>query len=151
MKQIKKMNTSQFIFFFLLLIVGSHAENQILELNTNNKEVLKVSATLNTVLDVRVKGNPTTGFNWFVENANELNDAKVLTPLNLNDKNASKDYVTNTNTNGAFGVGGFYSFQFLPSNEGNALIKLSYKRPWLKSSGQTYTLDVTVEKQLEDD
>ncbi len=134
-----------------MLVVSSHAENQVFELNTNIKQVAKVSATVNTILEVRVKANPTTGFNWYVENADELTTARVITPLNLNDKNASKQYVQNFSTQGAIGVGGYYSFQFLPSHEGKALINLSHKRPWLKASGQLYTIEVTVEKQLEDD
>lgn len=145
------MYTSEIIFCFLLLVISSNAQNQIIELNTNNKEVIHVTAKLNTTLDIRVKGNPSTGYNWYLENAEEIINAKVLTPLNLTNRHGSKNFVQNAHTQGAIGVGGSYSFQFLPSANGRATISLIYKRPWLKNSEKTYTLEVTVGKPEEED
>ena len=113
---------TQFTFVFLMLIVSSYAENQVVVLNQTQTGVLQINATQNVNLQIRVKGNPGTGFNWYVDNADQLTSQDVLVPLNLNEKNASKDYIQNRNTNGVLGQGGYYSFEFLPANVGTATI-----------------------------
>jgi predicted secreted protein len=98
------------------------------------------------MLVITMRGNPTTGYGWYLKNANELNE-DVLIPKNLNEHNTAKDYVTDEHPEGMVGVGGSYKFKFLcnKASEENVDLVFEYKRPWEKNEAlRTVTVKVNL-------
>lgn len=83
---------------------------------------------------VALEGNPTTGYSWFLKNAEEVKKSGLIELLNL-DEHCSAEYAQKGNTEGLVGVGGVFCFKFKVNNsEGKEMPKLcfEYKRPWEK-------------------
>jgi predicted secreted protein len=104
------------------------------------------TAHINQILQVKIRGNPTTGYGWFIINLSNL-DQKVLKPLNLNEYNSTDDYITDTHPPGFVGVPGYYYFKFLPINISNGtLLTFVNKRPWEETDERTVNLTVKIIK-----
>ena len=91
----------------------------------------------NSEFNVELEGNPTTGYNWILENVEAITNSKVLTVLNLDKEfNTSKTYIQDPCEEGMCGVGGTFIFEFKINevNDTNELPPLifGYKRPWEK-------------------
>ncbi|KAG4104591.1 hypothetical protein H8356DRAFT_1028308 [Neocallimastix lanati (nom. inval.)] len=87
----------------------------------------------NSSFNIILNGNPTTGYSWFLENVDELRASNIIEPINLDEHNGSKNYISDANKNAMCGVGGVFVFKF-KANKANRkeIPKLSfiYKRPW---------------------
>ena len=107
------------LFFLLLAFVISEKMNLV------KKEGEEFTIT--------IPGNPTTGYNWYLENYLQLND-KVITPLNLN-KNGLGKYIPSSNPQHVSGRGGIFVFKFKANkaSESVKLLKFIYKRGWAKN------------------
>lgn len=99
---------------------------------------------------IELDGNPTTGYSWFLENVEKLNN-QLLIPLNLNDKN-SADFYKKTpgpgeeNEARKLGVGGIYHFKFHANevNSGDEVLHFVYKRPWSTENEVRKTINIKV-------
>ena len=93
--------------------------------------------------NIKIAGNPTTGYSWYLNNEDELKKGGVQ-PTNL-DEYKSADFVENDHPEGMVGVGGKFDFKFkLDEGKKNVPdIKLCYKRPWEKNEG-SYLIKVKV-------
>jgi len=89
-----------------------------------------------STFDVELKGNPTTGYSWYLENVDKVNGSGVE-PLNL-DENNSGEYVQKQSNVALMGAGGTFSFKFIV-NDINDLPTLSfvYMRSWEKEAVAT--------------
>ena len=88
----------------------------------------------NNQFSIELKGNPTTGYSWFLENFEELKKSLIIKPLNLNEQKSS-DYVADPCPEGMCGSGGKFHFKFEVKNAfGKDIPKLvfGYKRLWEK-------------------
>merc|ERR1712151_1006830 len=65
---------------------------------------------------LKVAGNPTTGYGWFLGKDNSNDNLKCL---NLDKYNSSEDYVVNQHPEGMMGVGGVYYFIFVGDVKGS--------------------------------
>lgn len=97
---------------------------------TGNSATFTVRA--GSPFSISVKGNPTTGYSWFLDHPENLNK-RLLIPLNL-DKYNSGEFVSNPHPAGMVGVGGTFIFKFRAVRRGLARFKLIYKRPWLPNN-----------------
>jgi len=107
---------------------------------------------VNTVFNVELKGNPTTGYSWYLDNVDEIKNS-VIEPINLDDNN-SGEYIQNkynrrqlkqSNKN-LVGVGGVFVFSFkVKETTSNQLptLKFIYKRSW-ESNGNFTTAEVSL-------
>jgi predicted secreted protein len=86
---------------------------------------------------IEVEGNPTTGYIWILSNPNHL---KKVKPLNLDEKNSTEYYSTNT----TIGAGGIYHFKFKAEEVGNDVLIFKYKRPWETESTDTKSVNLIV-------
>ena len=114
-----------------------------LEKEGGNKE-LKVED--NNEFNVILAGNPSTGYGWYMSNANDVKSSNVIEILNLNE-HGSADYVTKAHLPGKFGIGGAYYFKFKVKNGvGKELPKLTfeYKRPWEKDVSPHGKAEITL-------
>lgn len=105
------------------------SEERIFSLE-NSKELNTFQAGVQDEFFIKIHGNPTTGFNWYLE---ENSDKANLEALNLNEYNSSENYETDAHPDGMVGVGGDYFFKFKGLNEGNYNLRFIYKRAWEKS------------------
>jgi len=86
-----------------------------------------------TTFNVKIQGNPTTGYSWYLDNVDEVNGSGVE-PLNLDETN-SGDYIQDNAQSGMDGVGGTFVFKFqVKEVDDLPTLKFVYKRPWEKSA-----------------
>jgi predicted secreted protein len=106
---------------------------------------LDITHKAGELFTVKIRGNPTTGFSWFLENVRKL-DTSAIKPLNVNEDGSSQKYITDEHPEGMVGVGGYYYFIFkaLKSNV-NLTLNFIYKRSCeLCNINRTATVNVNL-------
>jgi predicted secreted protein len=101
-----------------------------------------ISAKMGSTFTIKIRGNPTTGYSWFLENRTNLNTS-LIQALNLSE-HGSADYVTDPSEPGMVGVGGYYYFRFSALAAGDAQLVFVHKRPWETSPLKTVTVNVSI-------
>ncbi|OUM62048.1 hypothetical protein PIROE2DRAFT_11752 [Piromyces sp. E2] len=112
-------------------------------MSVTNEILLPQNAIEGEIFSIKVKGNPTTGYSWFLINEEELINAGVI-PLNLNEyKNGS--YISK-NPKGMVGGGGIFDFQFKVNEIKKELphIILKYRRPWIPENDEDTKLEIKI-------
>ena len=122
------------LFFLLLAFVISE------KMNLEKKEGEEFTIT--------IPGNPTTGYNWYLDNQNQLND-NVITVLNLS-KAGIGQYVPNPNPQRLSGSGGNFVFKFKANkaSPNPKILRFIYKRSWNKNFIKEKIYKVTVVENL---
>jgi len=109
-------------------------ESNIPSINiSQNGGIFEFEIKGNSIFIVKLEGNPTTGFSWFLKNVEEIKDSGVIEPLNIDDNNRCNNYISKPTKGPVCGSGGTFVFKFKVNNiEGKVLPKLIfiYKRPW---------------------
>jgi inhibitor of cysteine peptidase len=100
---------------------------------TDKANDTKVKVAKGKVLTVQLTGNPTTGFNWFVEK----NDKEALP------QQGKKEYAPAKK--GVVGGGGTFTFKFKAEKAGTSELELVYKRAFEKDTPPAKTFKVKVE------
>jgi len=132
--------------------------NQIFALPQDKHTRISVTGVLNKNLIIKIRGNKTTGYGWFVDNVDQLlnpsnntinntsnnNSNIIIKPMNLNDNFTTSDYFVDSHERGMTGVGGYYYFKFKPMNEGESKIVFTNKRPWDTSDQVKVEVDVKI-------
>lgn len=104
----------------------SNESSVVIDLNFESQNNLYL-VPKNKEVNIRIHGNPTTGYTWIVDK--ESINSKVLM-LNLNEANGSNNYVTDSNKEGMTGVGGTYTFVAKIKEDGDYHLNFLYKRLW---------------------
>lgn len=107
--------------------------NRTLSVN-ETKDTYNYTLPLRQQLVVKMRGNPSTGYGWYLDqlNPNGSNkiDKTVLKPTNLDQYN-SGDFVIDPHPEGYVGVPGYFIFKFMPvKTANNVKIVFVYMRPW---------------------
>ena len=99
----------------------------------SNIDVQSMTVKEGDKFEIKLNGNPSTGYSWYLENVSELNDGSI-TALNLS-KNGRGKFVSKEGI-GRIGAGGVFHFSFLANKVTNSplVLKFAYKRPWKKKS-----------------
>ena len=119
----------------ILLLLFTISTSKVVKFKVpENLKKAKITVKENTVFDLRLQGNPSTGFSWFVLNEDELKDYD-LTCLDL-----EGDIVYENEQAEMVGMGGEYSFKFNSgsASDKNKVIKFVYKTYWGKSDDDQY-------------
>lgn len=90
------------------------------------------------ILEVKLEGNPTTGYSWEVKTSGEPVVQLQNEPV----------YAQSAAGEGTLvGAGGTYTFTFAGAEPGTSKIELAYRRPWESGVAplETFALDVTVD------
>ena len=89
---------------------------------------LDIKIKENTEFELKIKGNPTTGYNWYILNYDELPNLDIIC---LNKDNTG-EFIYDPNQVGIVGIGGTFTFRFKVNSHNNNFktIKLIYKRNW---------------------
>lgn len=95
----------------------------------NGSNTMNVSVNNGEEFTIKLKGNPTTGYAWYLKDPTKL-DKSIVKPTNLNKFN-SADYVSDQHPEGMVGVGGSYLFKFEAVSKTDLVdINFVYKRSW---------------------
>lgn len=96
---------------------GSGESEKVVTVTETNKDgVIKI--TKGETLEVRLPGNPTTGYTWEVTQI----DRAVLDPL------GEPEFIQDDG--GGVGAGGRLVLRFKASQPGECFLRLDYRRPW---------------------
>ena len=124
----------------------SHQGENILEIpsNAQSNQGFNTSISKNQILVVKLSGNPTTGYSWYLSNRQNL-DLGQLKPININQYGSSDDYQVDAHEPGMVGVGGKFYFKFQPIKSGVKVeLIFIYQRSWMPGEN-TKTVRVTVD------
>ncbi len=92
-----------------------------------------ITLSVNQPLDIRLRGNPTTGYQWELSKTDT-----ALLPL------VSSSYAQDTAQPGMVGIGGQYLFSFKAAAPGDAPLRLIFRRPWLTEAAKVFTVNVSI-------
>jgi inhibitor of cysteine peptidase len=94
-----------------------------------------VAAAVPQKIAVALKGNPTTGFGWFL---GKIDGEAVV-------QEGKIEYVASPKPPGMVGGGGVFVATFKAAAAGKATVTLEYKRPWEKDKPPAKTFTITIE------
>lgn len=120
--------------FLLLACSAFAAEEKTLALREDS-DGKSFTLTDEKVVMILLKGNPTTGYSWFVkevEGKAVAQDGEVV-------------YQKDDPATPRPGQGGVFAASFRPKNAGKSTIHMEYKRPWEKGKEPAKTFTVTIE------
>ncbi len=103
----------------------------------NPTKVNNTYVTSGKLVEIKLEGNPTTGYNWDYN----VNTNEVI-------KEESKDYKSDAAGLSIEGAGGIYTWKFLGIKEGTTKVVFKYSRPWENEVLETKTYIFTVDKDL---
>lgn len=107
----------------------------------NNQGSLIFTAKPNEEFILKVTGNPTTGYSWYLSASPDESNLKCL---NLSKHKSSDNYVVDAHEPGFTGVGGTFYFKFQGVKEGSYDLTLVKKRPWEPEPIQTKNVKVEI-------
>ena len=132
------------LFLIILAFVLIGCANNVNNNDSNKtKEPIQLNEGANdTVVNVltdqkiiiSLRGNPTTGFVWSLQNIN----SGVIRLI-------GKDFMSDSGGSELVGVGGKYIFEFVADKQGKTNLEFIYKRPWVGGeTAQTFTVTINV-------
>ena len=107
-----------------------------------DKPIAAIKAHQNEKFIIKVAGNPSTGYGWFLGKKTEDNGLKCT---NCDEYNSSNDYKVDKHPAGMVGVPGNYYFIFSGEQKGHIDLEFVNKRPWEKESFKERRLTVNIE------
>jgi predicted secreted protein len=93
------------------------------------------TVAVNTEFSIKIEGNPSTGYGWYL--AEGIQDEDTLASINLTEDGATKDYVDYPQPDIEAGMSGVFYFDFVGKRTGIYPLIFVYKRP----------LDVVIQKE----
>ncbi len=120
--------------FFLAVAQGAEEKGMTVTEKANGTTV-KVAR--GSTLTIQLKGNPTTGFGWSIDQ----NNKEELSPV------GKPSYAPDRVQPGIVGSGGKFVFKFKAAKAGTSELKLVYQRAWEKDKppAKTFTVKVEIE------
>jgi len=111
----------------------SNKAKEPIQLNENANDTV-VNVLTDQKIIISLKGNPTTGFAWSLQDIN----SDVIRLI-------SEDFISDSDNSQRVGVGGRYVFEFIAEKQGNTNLEFIYKRPWVGGeTAQTFTVTINV-------
>ncbi|MCR4676751.1 MAG: protease inhibitor I42 family protein [Sphaerochaetaceae bacterium] len=101
---------------------------------TNSSLQLKAVADQSKIT-VNVAGNPTTGYEWTVEDTQSL-------------KCVVSDYVADPVDKEIVGAGGVYHFELIAKHPGTYTVDFKYARSWEEQSAASFSIRATINENL---
>ena len=121
----------------------NNTKSEIFDFVPKTDEAFLITVEKAETFSIKIKGNPSTGYGWYLENISLINES-LIKPLNLDNYNGTDDYVADKNPQGMVGGGGNYFFKFVSVNKGQLTLTFSNKRPWDPSTAKTYLVNVVI-------
>ena len=102
-------------------------------------EELEITTRVGHYFTVKIGGNPSTGYNWYLENAKNL---ILSTPEDLNSRFGTIHYEAEDQSSLLRGAGGHYYFRFLAKKHGEENLIFSKKRGRFVSAKHTIKVNI---------
>ena len=146
------------IYFFLIIVLLTKEEENLTstyknfsssEKNNTTEKIIEefTMPPINQIWDITVKmgegfiikifSNPTTGYNWYIDNLDEIKQSNIISCINLNDNNSTGKFIVDNPENLIMGQPGHFEFKFTSHyNESyiksNLFEKIVFveKKPW---------------------
>ena len=97
---------------------------------------------------VKLAGNPTTGYSWFLLNVKKLTSTSAVQNVDTNEDGSAGGYVSDSDkeNKGLVGVGGnfFFTFKAVTKTTEPAELLFSYQRPWEKKENDENAVKVKI-------
>ena len=129
------------ITLIVIYMLTVKADDQLFTMPITNNGKWEIKANLNKYIVIKIRGNPTTGYAWMIENVDHI-DRNLIAPLNLNKYNSTNEFITDPHEEGMTGVGGYYLFKFKPLMLGTVNLNFIYKRAW--EDNYSYKVETTI-------
>lgn len=125
-------------------LVTAQAVNKTIKLNTTDPDPYKLTVQKGDCLTLEMEGNPTTGYTWFLEDADSVKKNKIISDTNLDDRDTVEFLSQKTSKDLTVGRGGIYQFRFNASQVGNETLDFVYMRSFSGSVDTRKTVNVNV-------
>lgn len=106
-----------------------------------------ITVKVNTSFKIKIEGNPTTGYIWYIGNVNEIKQ-QFLVMKNINSNNSTDNYIVDKNNDGIVGQPGYYLFEFeaIKTTLLYKPIKMIFnqKRPWEETPIESVNTFITI-------
>ena len=112
---------------------------------SSNSEPVDITAELGMNIAIKIRANPTTGYSVYLKNSvADLEKSNIVTPLNLNNKGGSSDYIVDPHPIGMVGVPGYYYFKFKTKSVGEIKLNFVHMRIWDPTDAATLKVNLSV-------
>ena len=61
---------------------------------------------------IKIFSNPTTGYNWYIDNLDEIKQSNIISCINLNDNNSTGKFIVDNPEKIIMGQPGHFEFKF---------------------------------------
>ena len=137
----------------LCLLAFISCEIPVFEVNTEANSNNAFSVKKGNQFKVKLAGNPTTGYSWFLLNLENLASSKYVSNVDVNEDGSASGYVPSAPVNqdgmALVGAGGDFYFTLKADAKTSEPVELlfSYQRPWLKTNDDpnAVKVEITVE------
>ena len=141
--------TSKF-FLSLCLLTFIFCETPVFEVNTEKNSNNAFSVKKGLQFKIKLAGNPTTGYSWFLLNLKKLAESEFVSSVDTNEDGSAGGYVpdetVDENGNAIEGAGGNFYFTFEAKAKTSEPVNLlfSYQAPWNGNSEKAVKVEITV-------
>ena len=102
---------------------------------SQDKNATTVTVQMTDSATIALKGNPTTGYSWFLES---ISGNAVTSTCGMT-------FATNSDRTGLLGASGTFSCKLTATHPGTSTVSCAYYRPWEKTKKRkTYTITIVV-------
>ena len=138
------------LFLCLILLLGlynceTYEGVRVIEIsrNANGQNEVDVSVKEGEEFALKLRGNPTTGYSWFLLNPNDVTDSLQASNVSAE---GTATYVPDSNDPMLVGGGGAYYYKFKAVKVANEpkVLNFLYQRAWLKNENSAPTVSVKV-------
>ena len=137
-------------FLCLILLLGLYNCEEFegakvfeIQRNSNGLNEFTVDVKEGEEFALKLRGNPTTGYSWFLLNPNDVTDSLQASNLSSEGK---ATYIPDSNDPNLVGGAGAYYYKFKAVKVANEpkVLHFLYQRAWLKNENSVPTVSVKV-------
>ena len=140
------------LFLALCLLAFISCETPVFDVNTEANSNNAFSVQKGQRFKLRLHGNPTTGYSWFLLNKDSLTSSKFVSNVDTNEDGTAGGYVPAATANsngfgfGMVGSGGDFYYTFEAGDRTSEPVELlfSYQRPWQKTNDDPNATSVKI-------
>ena len=136
---------SKVLLIALCLFAFISCEIPVFEVDTTANALNSFKVEKGQQFKVKLAGNPTTGYSWFLLNVKKLTSTSAVQNVDTNEDGSAGGYVSK-NVKGLVGAGGDFFFTFKAVTKTTEPVELlfSYQRPWQKTENDANAVKVLI-------
>ena len=139
------------LIFVLCLLAFISCETPVFEVNTEANAVNTFSVKKGQQFKVKLHGNPTTGYSWFLLNLENLTSSKYVSNVDTNEDGSAGGYIPDHQISlkvriPIVGGGGnfFFTFEAVDKTSEPVELLFSYQRPWARTNDDANATKVKI-------